>query len=166
MFTLKVKRCHHFPLMMDIRSLTSERDPIDDYVEVRSSELAGKGVFAKKFIPQGTKWWHATINEFILYNQEQWNVIKCSYQTETMKEYIKCIEMYSYYCSRLDSLVFSLDNSRHVNHSKTPNSGGTPDTPFACYTLKDILPGEEITEDYDEYRCPWAKLFEDVKPSN
>jgi len=152
--------------MLNLVSLTSERNPIDDYVEVRSSDLAGMGVFAKQFIPKGTKWWHATINEFITYNKEQWNAIKSSYQTETVKDYVKCVEMYSYYSIRLDSLVFSLDNSRHVNHSKNPNSGGTPETPFACYTVRDILPGEEITEDYDGYRCPWATLYEDVKPSN
>lgn len=48
----------------------------------------------------------------------------------------------------------SVDNSRFLNHSATPNTAHRGDTQVA---LRDIMPGEEITEDYSEFDPDFAE---------
>ena len=49
-------------------------------------------------------------------------------------------------------MVQPWDHARYVNHSCDPNCGGTDH----CFevALRDIAPGEQITEDYDGYSLP------------
>ena len=45
-------------------------------------------------------------------------------------------------------MIFCLDNSKFVNHSVDPNSGTDEEHELNAITIRDIQPGEEITEDY------------------
>jgi len=46
-------------------------NPIDEYAEVRSSEIHGLGLFAKRFIPKGTIVWHARPQDIIIITKAQ-----------------------------------------------------------------------------------------------
>jgi len=68
---------------------------------------------------------------------------------------------YAYYSKELDSLVLCLDNARYVNHAAEPNSGATIDfDPLISIALKDIMEGEEILENYNNYEdCSWLDIL-------
>ena len=68
---------------------------------------------------------------------------------------------YSYYERNLDTLVFCLDDAKFCNHSFNDNSGAIDDeNGFCSVSLRDIEPGEEITEDYSKYTlCGWLQAY-------
>ena len=130
---------------------------ITELTEVKPSPINGLGLFAKKFIPQGTIWWTAAPCDVLLISRDQYLTLKKSIESPSSKIFEQTILVYCYYVLRYDALVFCLDNSRYINHSYNPNSGDTPDFhPFASMALRDIFPGDEILEDYSKYdQCPW-----------
>ncbi|GAB4317144.1 MAG: hypothetical protein Kow0069_19720 [Promethearchaeota archaeon] len=113
-------------------------------------------------IPRGTVWWHARPEDIFLINRQQYHALRCSHlaESELSAAFLRAIDVYSYYVQKVDALVFCLDDSRFVNHSFEPNSGGRDAgmlDPFRSVALRDIQPGEEILEDYTEYdECPWS----------
>ncbi|MFW9970939.1 MAG: SET domain-containing protein [Candidatus Odinarchaeota archaeon] len=136
-------------------------NPIDDYTEVKSSVIHGLGLFAKKLIPKGTIWWHARPQDVLIITKQQFFTLESSYKTPIMNKFMENLLTYSYYEREVDALIYCLDNSRYVNHSFKANSGATEDeNGFCSITIKDIQPGEEITEDYSKYTlCSWLKNY-------
>ncbi|MFX1419360.1 MAG: SET domain-containing protein [Promethearchaeota archaeon] len=136
-------------------------NPIDEYAEVKPSEIHGLGLFAKKFIPKGTIWWHARQQDVLIITKRQFLNLDSSQKTLMMNDFMKTLLSYSYYERDLDALIFCLDNSRFVNHSFEANSGASEDeNGFCAMAIKDIIPGEEITEDYSKYTlCPWLEKY-------
>ncbi len=125
--------------------------------EVRLSPLHGYGVFATSFIPKGAIWWRASRDQVLLINETQWRTLAASSLNERLRDFIDFVRMYGYFSARLESVIICMDNARYVNHSPLPNSGA-PDhgDPLCSIALKDIFPGDEITEDYSGYDvCPW-----------
>ena len=150
-------------LMTDINDSYNKTsvNPIEEYTEVKSSKIHGLGLFAKKFIPKGTVWWHARKDDILIISKEQFNVLDSSVKTARMENFMEILLIFSYYERELDALVFCLDNSRYVNHSLNANSGPSEDeNPFCSAALRDIEIGEEITEDYSEYTvCNWLEKY-------
>lgn len=138
-------------------------NPIDEYAKVRQSKIHGLGLFAKKLIPKGTKWWHARPKDVLILTKEQFLTLDASYKTSLMNDYIQTLLTYSYYERNLDALIFCLDNSRFVNHSANANSGASEDeNGFCAIAQRDIQPGEEITEDYSKNTlCSWLKIYKE-----
>lgn len=136
-------------------------NPIEEYTEVRKSDIHGLGLFAKKIIPKGTIWWHARPQDVLIITKEQFLTLDTSYKSSSMKNYIHTLLTYSYYERNLDALIFCLDDSRFVNHSFNANSGASEDeNGFCAVAQKDIQPGEEITEDYSKYTlCTWLQKY-------
>jgi SET domain-containing protein len=136
-------------------------NPIDEYAEVRSSKIHGLGLFAKKKILKDTKWWHARPQDVLIITKKQFLTLENSHKSSMMNDYIQILLTYSYYERNLDALIFCLDNSRFVNHSNNANSGASKDeNGFCAVALRDIQPGEEITEDYSKYTlCIWLKKY-------
>lgn len=136
-------------------------NPIDEYAEVNPSKIHGLGLFAKKLIQKGTIWWHARPQDVLIITKKQFLTLDNSHKSSLMKEYIQTLLTYSYYERNLDALIFCLDNSRFVNHSKNANSGASEDeNGFCAVALRDIQLGEEITEDYSKYTlCSWLKKY-------
>ncbi|MFX0000892.1 MAG: SET domain-containing protein [Candidatus Hodarchaeota archaeon] len=140
-----------------------KNNPIKEYAQVKPSKIHGLGLFAKKLIPKGTIWWHARPHDVLIISKDQFLTLDSSQKTSQMKDFLHYILTYSYYERETDSLVFCLDDSRFVNHSFDANSGATEDNNgFCSITLRDIQPGEEITEDYSKYDfCSWLQKYKD-----
>jgi len=141
----------------------AKRNPIEKYTEVKTSDIHGLGLFAKRLIPKGTIWWHARPQDVLIVSKDQFLILDLSQKTKEKKNFMHYLLTYSYYERNTDSLIFCLDNSRFVNHSFNANSGATEDeNGFCSVTLKDIQPGEEITEDYSKYNlCPWLNKYKE-----
>jgi len=115
--------------MNDIELLPNPRsnNPIDDYTEVKPSNIHGLGLFARKFIPKDTIWWNARPKDVLVITKDQFLNLDSSHKNSLIDDFIHNLLHYSYYDNNLDALIFSLDNSRFVNHSFSPNSGGSKD---------------------------------------
>ncbi|MEJ2251408.1 MAG: SET domain-containing protein [Candidatus Lokiarchaeota archaeon] len=139
------------------------KNPIKDFGEVKQSKIHGLGLFAKNKIPCGTVWWHARPKDVIIITKEQFLNLDRSYKSQAIHNYINILLTYSYYERNLDSLVFCVDDSRYVNHSFDANSGASEDeNGFCAVALRDIQPGEEITEDYSKYTlCSWLRKYKE-----
>ncbi|MGE9293461.1 MAG: SET domain-containing protein [Puniceicoccales bacterium] len=133
---------------------------LDIYAEVRPSPIHGCGVFARTFIPAGTTWWKATVDNVMLLGRVQLETLAASRTNKTINGILSAARIYGYYSQRLDSIIVCLDNARYVNHSDEPNSGAPSDgDPLCSVTLRDIYAGEEIVENYGHYDpCPWSDL--------
>ena len=136
-------------------------NPIDKYAEVKPSIIHGLGLFAKELITKGTIWWHARPQDVLIITKNQFSILDLSLKTPEMKMFMENLLTYSYYERDLDALLYCLDNSRYVNHSIKANSGASEDeNGFCAVAIKDIQPGEEITEDYSKYTlCSWLKKY-------
>lgn len=139
----------------------NKSNPIEEYALVKPSEIHGLGLFAKKFIPKGVVWWHARPQDVLIISKHQFLTLDNSFESTNIKDYIKILLTYSYYERDLDALIFCLDDSRYVNHSYNANSGASEDeNGFCAVTLRNIHPGEEITEDYSKYTlCSWLQKY-------
>jgi SET domain-containing protein len=92
-------------------------------VFVDDSQIHGKGLFAKCFIPAG----------------EEIGTIEGEY-TEIDGDYVLWLD------EQTGILVES--DMRYINHSESPNAAYYDD--LTVYALKDIGPGEEITHNYHQ----------------
>ncbi len=106
-------------------------------LEIRKiSDQIGYGLFATKLIPKGT----------ITYIRDELEIIIPA-NDRRLKDsrYRPIIEKYAFVNSKGEH-VLSWDFAKYVNHSCTPNSLTTGyDFEIA---IKDILPGEQLTDDY------------------
>lgn len=138
-------------------------NPIEEYTEVKLSDIHGLGLFAKKLIPKGTIWWYARPQDVLIISKDQFLILDSSHKTSQMRDFLHNILTYSYYEREFDSLIFCLDNSRFVNHSFNANSGASEDeNEFCAVAIRDIQPGEEITEDYSKYTFSyWLKKYKE-----
>jgi uncharacterized protein len=100
------------------------------------SEEIGYGVVAKKFIPKGTITWV----------QDELDQIFTPQQVEKMKDFSKqMIDKYTFRNNQ-GNFVLCWDISKYVNHSFKSNCFSTAyDFEIA---VRDIQPGEELTDDY------------------
>ena len=98
--------------------------------------LIGSGIFATQFIPKGTLTYvkdsleiDLSPNQYLLNN-------------EVMRQ---IIDKYSY-INEKGHYIISWDQAKHINHSCEPN---TISTGYGFeFAIRDIQPGEEITDDY------------------
>ncbi|MCM5662699.1 SET domain-containing protein [Galbibacter mesophilus] len=110
---------------------------IHPHTELRFiSDEIGHGVVATKLIPKGTITWV----------QDQLDLVLSPAQVNNMSEdYQKIIEYYTFRNNKGD-YVLCWDLAKFVNHSFKSNCLTTPyDFEIA---IRDIYPGEELTDDY------------------
>jgi len=100
------------------------------------SKEKGYGVVATKFIPRGTITWV----------QDDLDQIFTQERIDNMNPYTrKYLDTYSFTNKNGDKVLCS-DNGKFVNHSFNPSCFSTPyDFEIA---IRDIHPGEELTDDY------------------
>lgn len=145
---------------MHVPQLAPELGAFCSLTEVRPSPIHGLGLFARQFIPAGTTWWRANLDNVLLLNQLQLETLLGSSRNQNFEELLNTCLIYGYYSATMDRIIICLDNARFVNHSEAPNSGAPIDCDGLTSTaLRDIEPGEEIVEDYTNYDvCPWSDL--------
>lgn len=107
------------------------------------NDQIGQGVFATTFIPKGTMTYVIDPLDIILAPDDPRITDPLTRDT---------VETYSYIGSD-GSRIFSWDNARFVNHSCHPN---TISTGYGFeIALRDIMPGEQITDDYGLFNITW-----------
>jgi hypothetical protein len=97
----------------------------------------GYGLIAKRFIPRGTITW-------AMCELEQ--VFSPAAYAKLPQAYRPYLEKYAYATSSGDHIL-CCDFGRYMNHSCEPNSLTLPDAEIEV-AVRDILPGDQITDDY------------------
>ena len=148
----------------------SKAAPQSIYVEARNSSIHGYGLFAKVVIPKGTIWFVANSTNSVTFNRKQYSdIAQRAQHSHASLIYLKHIHTYAYCEIKHEILVLSTDLARFVNSSPFPNSGFDADhTAFQSVALRDIMPGEEVLEDYGLYggSCnKWATTCADFNDS-
>jgi len=64
-------------------------NPFKEYGEVKPSNIHGLGLFAKKFIPKGTIWWHARPQDVLIITKDQFLILDSSHKTSSMKDFMQ-----------------------------------------------------------------------------
>jgi SET domain-containing protein len=110
-----------------------------DFIRVGKSRIAGKGVFAKRKIPRGTR--------IIEYLGER--VLISKYLVEISEG--KPVSVYAFHLN--DSFIIDGardgNDARFINHSCEPNCEAYVfDDRAYIYAMRDITRGEELTFDY------------------
>lgn len=118
---------------------------------VKTSPIAGLGLFADEDIKQGEIIWRYDPQTCALFTKEQVDTLLTSAQNaESIRYYLT----YGWYVSQLGGIVVCLDNGRFVNHSPESNLGqinAIDDGWRYSFALRDIEKGEELTENYSTY---------------
>ena len=113
-------------------------------IDVGESPTHGRGVFAKEFIPAGTRVWKFDHSMYVCGRQELYR-----YDKETREKAL----LGGFYHEPSGKFVWYRDGMDYVNHADSPYAniaakGWTPLEEDANYAVRDIYPGEEIFEDY------------------
>ena len=107
------------------------------------NDQIGQGVFATTFIPKGAMTYVIDPLDIILPPDDPRITDPLTRDT---------VETYSY-IGPDGSRIFSWDNARFVNHSCNPN---TISTGYGFeIALRDIMPGEQITDEYGLFNLAW-----------
>lgn len=109
---------------------------------LKESPIAGIGLFASEFIPQGTIVWEFNPKIDILYTKEEIEALPVAAREQ--------IEKYTYLDEGYKKYLLCGDDARFFNHSDSPNCADLPAHALVDVTIaaKDILPGEELTCNY------------------
>jgi uncharacterized protein len=109
--------------------------------KIAPSPVHGIGLFANQFIPKGTVTWQFHPEFDKTYSEQE---------MLRMPDAARAIFLnYAYYDKDLALYVLCSDDQRFINHtSEQPNIISTPNRDVAG---RDILPGEELLCDYNDY---------------
>ena len=106
-------------------------------IEVRPSNIHGKGLFARKLIPKDTITWIIDFDAVAIYSEEEY--YKLSYEEQE--------EIYHFGWDYGDLTILFLDDAKFENHSDNPNLKSYFSYEIA---LRDIQKDEELTVNYRE----------------
>lgn len=118
---------------------------------VQPSPIHGLGLFALEAIPTGTIVWAYVPGLDIVLSQQEY--------AQTIGTIRQFIDRYGF--TVRDGLLLCLDNARFINHAETPTLY-SPDLDGgygAAIAIRDISPGEELTEDYKSFDPVFAGRF-------
>lgn len=112
---------------------------VPTYLE--KSPIHGFGVFAKQFIPKGTKVWEFNPIFDIVFTEEQFESLPPSTREE--------VEIHTYQPEQGGELYYESTMGKYMNHSNQPN------VDFSDigngWATRDINPGEEMTCNYRDF---------------
>ena len=112
----------------------------------KPSPIHGVGLFAEEFIPKGTITWRF---------DPVWDIVFPKDEVEKMPEsQRRLIKFFAYFSSARQAYIYSIDDSRFLNHSTHPNHDilPVPDEVELCnVSNRDIQIGEELTVDYRSF---------------
>lgn len=112
----------------------------------KPSQIHGVGLFADQFIPKGTVTWRFNPVFDIIFTKDEVEKLP-----ENQRRLIK---FFAYFSAKRQAYIYSIDDSRFLNHSTTPNN----DCPLLQSEMelcnisnRDIQIGEEMTVDYRSF---------------
>lgn len=111
--------------------------------KIGRSDIAGIGLFADEFVPKGTPIWKLQDSFDIQLSQDEFLALSEPAQTQVLN--------YCYYNSKTGKYVVCGDDARFFNHSIDPNCSSSDDDYKVDVALRDIRPGEELTQDYGNF---------------
>ena len=103
------------------------------------SAIHGRGLIAQEFIPAGIKVWEFMPGFDVLIPEADLDRLSSAAREQAY--------YWSYFHQATRTFVMSSDDDRFTNHSPDPNTRVVDNCTVA---VRDINPGEEITNDYDE----------------
>ena len=122
-----------------------------DYEVKESGPEMGLGIFTKQFIPKGTLIWKYVRGRNVLsykgYEEAKRRLEQLSPEEQSF--WMSHVYMFDGYLNEIQ------DDALRWNHSEYPNTGyGTEGDWQSSYAIRDILPGEELLDDYGIYEYP------------
>ncbi|RKG83521.1 SET domain-containing protein [Corallococcus terminator] len=112
---------------------------------LKPSRIHGLGLFAEERIPRGTVVWLYEAGLDLRFWPED---------VEDMAPEARAFLARYAYCEH-DTLVLCGDHARFMNHSPEATCGNNPER-TATLALRDIEPGEELTDNYATMEDPWT----------
>lgn len=106
---------------------------------VGTSEIHGLGLIAHEFIPEGTVIWKLVPGFDVVLSKMELSQLSEAAQGQVIH--------YGFYDKNTEQYVLCADDDRFTNHSEAANSKFCGHYSVAT---RDIYPGEEITDNYDE----------------
>jgi len=122
--------------------------------KVKSSRIAGLGLFADQPIKKGVVVWKFTPGFDLKFTQAQ--VKKFPKQ---VREFLK---VYSWFSQKSKKYCFSSDNGRYFNHSSRPNCLSAyveGEEEVVTRAVRNIKKGEEMTDDYTTFESGFKGKF-------
>lgn len=115
------------------------------------SDIHGTGLIAEETIAAGTPVWRYNATIDLALTGEQVASLPAPAREQVL--------FYAYHCSDSGMYVLPGDDSRHLNHSDTPNTEERhePGLDGSTVAARDIGAGEEITVNYYNYDLDAAK---------
>lgn len=113
--------------------------------KVLPSKIHGLGLVADEFIPKGTMVW-----KFLLGFDQRFTHEQVANFPEIVQRYLARHASFR----RSGLYLLCADEGNYFNHSDVPNVHSIEqegEEEMSTYTLRDIQPGEELTENYGEY---------------
>ena len=117
---------------------------VDTYLK----NIEGKGIslISNEKIKKGdTVWVFDPMLDIIIPS----SIVNSIKKTDHSENFTKLIETYSAYDKTKDCYYISIDNCRFINHSSQPNIEEDPLDHERFIAKYDIMPGDEITIDYE-----------------
>ena len=107
------------------------------------SKIHGFGLIAHEFIPKGTVVWKLIRGFDVVLSEDELVRLPSSTQEQ--------IRYYGFFHPELKRHIFCADDDRFTNHSDDANQRFCGDHAVA---VRDIAPGEELTDNYNELERP------------
>jgi len=108
---------------------------------VQPSKIDGQGLFALTHISAGTMICDWTVSSALIQDVPHLTI-----------DYVK---KYGWLDKGTHKLRVAIDDTRFINHSYKPNTYTGAD--MCQYALRDIEPGDEITEDYSKFDADFVE---------
>lgn len=122
----------------------------------KPSPIHGVGLFADQLIPKGTITWRFDPRFDLVFTNEQVDKLLAHQQ--------RMIKFFAYYSDKRSGYIYSIDDSRFLNHSSEPNNDCIPivnEVELCNVAVRDIQIGEELTVDYRTFDDIDKKEIED-----
>ena len=115
--------------------------------ELKPDSYGRTGVFSKQFIKKGTLVWDISKSRSIIIPN---NAVKPYINSLSQTSLLNCLK-YAYFDNDWYYVDLTIDDGRYINHSTTNNIVSDSDNNNMIYATRDIMPNEELFNNYNMY---------------